>query len=141
MSIPIYISHNVTCMQEGEECQFLVHSSDHERQYTVKLVLMDCQGKPNCLPQCTQKECVYLCRHMVSCNCYDYQHGHLCKHTHRVHNIYQLESGGKEHEVSDDEPKEIGVTPSTEKRNEAGILCLLCLHALHAVIQYMQTSG
>ena len=28
---------------------------------------------------------VLLCRHMVSCTCYDFQHGHLCKHSHKVH--------------------------------------------------------
>ena len=100
-----------------------MQSSDNERQYTVKILSLDCQGKPNCLPQCAQKECSYLCRHMISCTCYDYQHGHLCKHTHKAHAIHngQLDMyDGSEHGIID-EPLDIGVAPSKSKRDESGI--------------------
>ena len=43
-----------------------------------------CLEKPKCIPQCSQPECGYLCRHMIKCTCMDYTHGHLCKHTHKV---------------------------------------------------------
>lgn len=62
---------------------------------------------------------------MISCDCYDYKHGHLCKHTHRIHRIQQLSSCGEENVVSDDECKKIGVTPSRERRSEAGIFCFI----------------
>ena len=28
---------------------------------------------------------VDFCRHMYSCECYDYANGHICKHVHAVH--------------------------------------------------------
>ena len=26
---------------------------------------------------------------MISCTCYDYTHGHLCKHCHKVHHLHR----------------------------------------------------
>lgn len=43
-----------------------------------------CSERPNCVPQCSQAECEYLCRHMLKCTCMDYNQGHLCKHVHKV---------------------------------------------------------
>ena len=30
------------------------------------------------------KKRTYLCRHQISCTCWDYSEGHLCKHCHKV---------------------------------------------------------
>ena len=38
------------------------------------------QSAALCIPQCTEPECGYMCRHCVQCTCYDYIQGHLCKH-------------------------------------------------------------
>ena len=40
---------------------------------------------PGCSIKCTKPECDFLCRHMYSCECYDYANGHICKHVHAVH--------------------------------------------------------
>jgi len=29
---------------------------------------------------------------MVTCTCYDYQHGHLCKHSHRIYSLQHQQS-------------------------------------------------
>ena len=38
-----------------------------------------------CNIRCTKPECGYMCRHMYSCECYDFANGHICKHVHAVH--------------------------------------------------------
>lgn len=113
-------------MQEGH--RYLVDSSDSKTQYTVDVLSPTCPDQPNCLPHCVEKECSYLCRHMISCTCYDFHHGHLCKHTHKVYHLHmQLQP------LSDDRckttgdtsdvllPMEIGVTPPKPVQDEAGI--------------------
>ena len=39
---------------------------------------------PGCNIKCTNPECGFVCRHMYSCECYDYANGHICKHIHAV---------------------------------------------------------
>lgn len=58
----------------GEECTY----------YTVLILSANCPQEPDCIPQCCELQCGYLCRHMVQCTCLDYVHGHLCKHAHKV---------------------------------------------------------
>ena len=69
-------------------CHYLVDSSDLKTQHTVVVLSMVCPSQPNCMPHCEEDRCRYLCRHMISCTCYDYQHGHLCKHSHKVYTLY-----------------------------------------------------
>ena len=57
-------------------------------QHTVVVLSMVCPSQPNCMPHCEEDGCHYLCRHMISCTCYDYQHGHLCKHSHKVYTLH-----------------------------------------------------
>ena len=33
-------------------------------------------------------ECSFLCRHMYTCTCYEYNNGHLSKHVHRIHSLH-----------------------------------------------------
>lgn len=40
-----------------------------------------------CTVRCHSDNCKSLCIHLYSCNCYDAQNGHLCKHIHRVHSL------------------------------------------------------
>ena len=47
-------------------------------------IATQCSKEPNCVPQCTASECRFLCRHQVTCTCWDYKEGHLCKHCHKV---------------------------------------------------------
>lgn len=39
--------------------------------------------------KCHSDDCKPLCIHLYSCDCYDAQNGHICKHIHRVHSIYK----------------------------------------------------
>lgn len=58
--------------------------SDSDKQYEVVVNAQLCPDKPACIPQCTSDKCHYLCRHMISCTCFDYAEWHLCKHCHKV---------------------------------------------------------
>ena len=37
---------------------------------------------------CKKDECRFVCRHMYTCTCYEYNNGHICKHVHRIHSLY-----------------------------------------------------
>jgi len=105
-----------------------VDSSDSKAQYIVEVLSSTCPDQPNCLPHCVEKECSYLCRHMISCTCYDFQHGHLCKHTHKVYHLHmQQQPVNDDGDIVTDTtdlslPMEIGVTPPKAAQNEAGIV-------------------
>ena len=84
---------------------------------------------------------------MVTCTCYDYQHGHLCKHCHRIYCLVNQQSltvqdsglasnesinrknmDGEqfnalevEDTVQNDTTETIGITPSKSVRLEAGM--------------------
>lgn len=86
---------------QGQD-EYLVNSSSKaDTMYTVKFLSGTCQHAPTCLPHCTAKECCYLCRHMISCTCYDYQHGHLCKHVHKVYSLRRQQEIEDEKEIDD----------------------------------------
>ena len=115
-------------------------SSNSKSQYTVKVLSASCEDQPNCLPHCVEQDCSYLCRHMITCTCYDYQHGHLCKHTHKVHNFHWQQQHTSENELESDCPNatfpdamperlEIGVAPSKTTRDEAGTKSKFKSHA------------
>lgn len=69
------------------DCTYEVKSMESARTYNVQVIASHCSGQPDCVPQCTNEECKYLCRHMIQCTCVDYGHGHLCKHAHKVNTI------------------------------------------------------
>ena len=69
-----------------------MESGDKKMHYSVVITSTECPCKPDCMPQCTDNPCCYLCRHMVTCTCYDYQHGHLCKHCHRIYCLHNQQS-------------------------------------------------
>ena len=115
-------------LQEGD--QYLVDSSDSKAQYIVEVLSSTCPDQPNCLPHCVEKDCSYLCRHMITCTCYDFQHGHLCKHTYKVFHMHMQrqpvrDDDGKNDAVTNTidlpSPLEIGVNPHKTAQEEAGI--------------------
>ena len=61
-----------------------------DKVYNVHVLSGYCAQKPNCIPQCQEQTCAYLCRHMLKCTCLDYAQGYLCKHAHKVHTIYSI---------------------------------------------------
>ena len=84
---------------------------------------------------------------MITCICYDYQHGHLCKHSHRIYCLYNQQSltvqdrnldstdsenvDGEQFDVQEAEDivqqnvtnttQTIGITPSKSLRLETGM--------------------
>lgn len=106
-------------MQDMDKKHYLVQSTNS--QYSVKILRSECSERPHCIPQCIQRECSYLCRHMITCTCYDYQHGHLCKHVHKVHQVYgEMRNNATATDVSEQTEANFGVAPSKVTRNEAG---------------------
>ena len=63
---------------------YTVNSENSDQHYTVHVFASQCTHGKECIPHCVEGECSYLCRHMISCTCYDFSHGHLCKHAHKV---------------------------------------------------------
>ena len=73
------------------DAHYEVQSSDRDKVYSVYILSDSCSQKPNCIPQCHEHTCSYLCRHMMKCTCIDYVQGHLCKHVHKVCQIFDIE--------------------------------------------------
>ena len=128
-----------------------MESADVKTQYSVQLLSATCTARPNCLPHCMEKECLYLCRHMISCTCYDFTHGHLCKHCHKVHHLHrtQLPTCNELHQVDPvlDDPcintnedevsvQEIGVHPPKRVQNEVGKCCPTHTH-IHIIMHLL----
>ena len=67
---------------------------------------------------------------MITCTCYDYQHGHLCKHAHKVKSLQVQHDAEITDELhtdqshtdndSDQEPFQIGVVPPKANKEKAG---------------------
>ena len=64
---------------------------------------------------------------MITCICYDYQHGLLCKHTHKVKSLQVKQPDAEmtdqphaDRDNSDQEPFQIGVVPAKANREKAG---------------------
>ena len=108
-------------------------SSDSKSQYRVNILSSTCSEQPTCLPHCVENECSYLCRHMISCSCYDFQHGHLCKHSHKVHSLLKSPEPDEPDDpcpLSNDpddrvSTKEIGTQPLTVSQGAIGMLTIL----------------
>jgi hypothetical protein len=64
---------NVHHMGKGLEhgYSYTVKSVSSDHQYTVHMLASQCSYGNECIPHCTQGKCSYLCRHMISCTCYD----------------------------------------------------------------------
>ena len=97
------ITFSTVLQEEGD--RYLVDSTDSKTQYSVEMLSSTCPDQPNSLPHCVEKECFYLCRHMILCTCYDFQHGHLCEHTHKVFHLHMqqqpMDDGGNTDAVTD----------------------------------------
>lgn len=74
--------------------QWCVLSQTSSTAYTIKALRRSCPEQM-CTRPCTQKSCVFLCRHMYSCSCPDFEFGHLCKHVHAVH-LFRSQDIGSE---------------------------------------------
>ena len=107
-----------TCyqMKESDGDVYIFQSGDESGiHHQVQLLMDNCpQGK--CVPVCVERECVLLCRHMMTCTCYDYLHGHLCKHCHKVQIILK---NGTETSHTIDEP--VFISPPQYKEHETGM--------------------
>ena len=66
---------------------YTVASQSSQMSHTVTIIASECPQGKGCIPQCTKANCLFLCRHMIRCTCYDYSHGHLCKHVHKVQSM------------------------------------------------------
>ena len=68
---------------------------------------------------------------MILCTCYDFQHGHLCEHTHKVFHLHMqqqpVDDGGNTDAVTDTTdlpwPMKIGVTPPKAAQDETVCSC------------------
>lgn len=58
-------------------------SSTTTKGYSVVMREEGCT-LPGCSIKCTKPECNNLCRHLYTCECYDYANGHICKHIHAI---------------------------------------------------------
>ena len=117
------ITLSTVIQEEGH--RYLVDSSDSKAQYSVEILSSTFSDQPNCLPHCMEKECFYLCRHMILFTCYDFQHGHVCKHAQKVFHLHMQQQpvdddGGNTDAVTDTtnlpSPMKIGVTPSRQHK-------------------------
>ena len=78
---------------------------------------------------------------MISCTCYDFQHGHLCKHAHKVNYLHvqsksatddTTERGGSSAETDTPNdtdlvsPEVIGVAPIKTAQDETS-MCIIIL--------------
>ena len=61
-------------------------SSIHTSGYVV--TKRDACKKCNDFKVSRKTECSFLCPHMYTCSCYDYNNRHVCKHIHRVHSLH-----------------------------------------------------
>ena len=62
-------------------------SSIDTNGYLVTRMKDSCAECPE-LVVCRKARCIFLCRHMYKCFCYDYNNGHLCKHVHCIYSLY-----------------------------------------------------
>jgi hypothetical protein len=61
---------------------------------------------------------------MISCTCWDYSEGHLCKHCHKVWNSYYTSGEQQQLFLNDDLPldhDEFGYNPEENKELKTGI--------------------
>lgn len=124
MQHTLHVLTYTTRMQEHEEGKYEVKSSDGVSTYVVTICGIQCSHKTSCIPQCTASECQYLCRHMISCTCWDYQEGHLCKHCHKIKAMNNPAGSGNTQQdqsgAGDSSPLEFAFNPQSCIRDQAG---------------------
>ena len=88
----------------NEKTYTVTSQEDSKKSYDVQLCQKTCPSQLKCVPQCVQSGCTFLCRHMLTCTCLDYVHGHLCKHVHavRMYTSKLPESSNMESTTDDD---------------------------------------
>lgn len=98
----------------------MLSCTDASKHYKVIVTSNTCEQKPVCIPQCNSLRCQYLCQHMISCSCWDYTVGHLCKHCHKVWGIV-CETIDTSQELPQDLVVDgYGCNPEAKKESEAG---------------------
>ena len=65
---------------------------------------------------CKRAESSFLCRHMYTCSCYDYNNGHMCKHIHCVHLLQLISQTVQLMNVENEGSTE---SPPTAKQSES----------------------
>lgn len=75
---------------KGDGVYDVLSCTDVGKHYRVIVTKNMCVEQPSCIPQCNSVRCQYLCRHMISCSCWDYTAGHLCKHCHKVWSVSEF---------------------------------------------------
>ena len=105
---------------------FSLKSTDGTEDYTVEVQEATCSSQKPCIPQCSQPECGYVCRHHIRCSCLDYKHGHLCKHVHKVSMLRTKEKEDVEKEdkfsFQNNEQGDFFSSPCPKKQRLAGKL-------------------
>ncbi|XP_062599776.1 uncharacterized protein LOC134261354 isoform X2 [Saccostrea cucullata] len=51
--------------------------------YTIIVKAQKCP-ETHCYTKCKKVPCLDLCRHILTCNCHDFEEGNICKHMHKV---------------------------------------------------------
>lgn len=106
---------------------FKVNSSDHKQVYTVQIKEATCSIPSCCIPQCTFSKCGHLRRHRIECTCYDYTHGHLCKHVHKVNMLLEGRQPEEDLSISMPEHDQLDIVcnvSSPRKQASTGIVRL-----------------
>ena len=113
---------NPRCACAPRVNDYIVKASHCELTYQVTLSDQQCPNH-RCVPQCTEPECVYLCRHLIKYNCLDYQEGHLCKHCHKV----KAMGFGESENLNPEKPAEPFIfNPPSNSTNHLGKLYTIC---------------
>ena len=111
-------------INQDDKGSYTVKSSDGKSEYTVSITSEKCQLESDCVPHCKDSPCDYLCRHMIMCTCYDYQHGHLCKHAHEIYSMHtqmQAECSGiskVDNDCIHEDPRSIDIEADTVEMSE-----------------------
>ena len=114
-SVSLHNGHIFSKQKTGSNT-YSVKASEGAQIYHVTL-LDQRRPEQRCVPQCTEPECLYLCRHQITCTCRDYQQRHLCTHCHKVR---AMDSGEDESEVQEDQDEPLMFNPPTSTTKRRG---------------------
>ena len=81
-----YDISNSSVFQVNENT-FSIVSKD--KLYTVNVDKQKC-NETHCYTKCQKVPCIDLCRHLLSCNCFDYGEGNICKHLHKIQSMLNI---------------------------------------------------
>ncbi|XP_048735607.2 uncharacterized protein LOC125651055 [Ostrea edulis] len=82
-------------IQNSSVCQVYENTFTLKSQKNLYTVVTHCQKCPetHCYMKCKKVPCIDLCRHLLTCNCYDYLEGNICKHLHKVQSLLYRNTG------------------------------------------------